>query len=214
MIITSEKPVILVGGGQVDSHILHQLLTFGNRIVAADGGAQAVLESGQMPDAVIGDMDSLTDQMRAQIPQDRIFHIAEQDSTDFDKALRNIAAPLVLATGFLGKRTDHTLATLNVLVRRGGCILVGDQDIIFRSPRHLRLDLTPGTVFSLFPMGPVQGQSTGLRWPIDGIDFTPGGRVGTSNETTGPVELKFDTDQMLVVVPINALKDIIRLDLQ
>ena len=79
------------------------------------------------------------------------------------------------------------------------------QDAIAALPPRLALDLAPGTRVSLFPMAPMRVASTGLRWPTDGIDFTPVGPVGTSNEATGPVVLKADGAGMLVIVPRAAL---------
>ncbi|MFT6103787.1 MAG: thiamine pyrophosphokinase, partial [Paracoccaceae bacterium] len=43
--------------------------------------------------------------------------------------------------------------------------------------------------------------STGLRWPISGLEFEPGGLIGTSNSANGPVGLEFDQPGMLVILP-------------
>lgn len=206
MIIQTDRMVTLVGGGDVDPAQLTESLKIAPILVAADGGAAAALKVG-MPRAVIGDFDSLPPDLRHLLPADRLHHIAEQDSTDFDKALRSISAPLVLGHGFLGHRVDHELATLNTLIKRTkpNCILVGRRDVIFAAQGRIHLDLPAETRFSLFPMAPVSGRSTGLHWPIDGIDFMPDGPIGTSNRTTGPVTLEFDQDGMLVILPQNHL---------
>jgi thiamine pyrophosphokinase len=46
-----------------------------------------------------------------------VHHLPEQDTTDFEKCLYSVAAPLLLGVGFLGGRADHHLAAMNVLVR-------------------------------------------------------------------------------------------------
>ena len=109
--------------------------------------------------------------VRARLPVDIFHEISEQDSTDFDKALRHLAVPLVLAVGFTGARLDHELAVFHSLVTRSGhrCIVIGERDVVFHAPLRLGVDLPPGTRVSLFPMGPVTGRSRGLRWPIDGL---------------------------------------------
>ena len=56
-------------------------------------------------------------------------------------------------------------------------------------------------------MGPVKGTSTGLRWPIDGLDFAPDGMIGTSNEVTGPLHLTCDAPRMLVILPVRYLPE-------
>jgi thiamine pyrophosphokinase len=49
-------------------------------------------------------------------------------------------------------------------------------------------------------MGPASGRATGLRWPIEGLDFAPAGRVGTSNAATGPVSIEM-RGPMLLILP-------------
>ncbi|WP_418591767.1 thiamine diphosphokinase [Ponticoccus sp. (in: a-proteobacteria)] len=205
-IVESPETVVLVGGGACHLPALKAAMT-GRVVVAADGGTEAVLAAGRTPDAVIGDMDSLRPEIRARIPAHVLYEISEQDSTDFDKGLRSIAAPLVLGHGFLGKRLDHQLAAMIVLVRRAAqrCVLVGAEDVVCLCPPRLALDLPAGERVSLFPMGPVRGRSEGLRWPIDGLDFAPGVQGGTSNEALGPVTLTLEAPLMLLILPVDCL---------
>ena len=198
-------PQTLVGGAPVAPDTLRRALARAPRLVAADGGADTVLSVGLVPDLVVGDLDSISDAARAAFA-DRLRHIPEQDSTDFDKALRTSPATLTIAVGFLGARVDHFLACLSVLARRvTPCLLLGEEDCVFMAPRHLALDVPPGTRVSLWPMGPGTGRGTGLRWPIDGIAMTPDGRGGTSNAATGPVRLAFAGAAMAVILPAGAL---------
>ena len=212
-ILRRAEPILLVGGGDSPEAHLAPLLARCATRVAADGGAATLLRAGALPDAVIGDLDSLSESDRAQIPAERVHHIAEQDSTDFDKCLRNIAAPLVFGTGFLGPRVDHQLAALTVLTMRADrrCILVGEEDAIALAPPQITLTLPVGLRFSLYPMGLVHGDSTGLRWPLGGLDFTPAQRAGTSNETSAEtVSLRFDAPLMLIILPVSQLPELAR----
>ncbi|WP_425038393.1 thiamine diphosphokinase [Primorskyibacter sp. S187A] len=203
IIVESPKPLVLVGGGAGSAQDLQEIRHFSDTFVAADGGAELCLAAGIMPNATIGDLDSLSAETRARLPSERVHCIEEQNSTDFDKALRSIHAPLVIGVGFLGKRIDHQLAALNRLVARAtmSIILLDGEDIVFHCPPALSLDLRAGARVSLFPMAPTQGRSTGLKWPIDGIGMAPAARVGTSNEATGPVSLAMDAPGMLVILP-------------
>ena len=81
------------------------------------GGRARALAAGIVPQAVIGDLDSISEAGRAAIPPGRLHRVAEQETTDFEKALRHIAAPFVLGVGFAGTRIDHLLAALTTLVR-------------------------------------------------------------------------------------------------
>ncbi len=210
MIVTSSVPVTLVGGATLRPGDLSTALTFAPVLVAADGGAGTVLAAGMTPEAVIGDMDSLPEDA-AKAFAGRLHRIAEQDTTDFDKSLRHITAPLVVAIGVTGGRFDHELAVMHTLVRRADrrCVVLGAESLIFLCPPDFSADLPAGTVFSLFPMGPVRVASEGLRWPTAGLDFAPQDLIGTSNEVNGPVRLTADCPRMLVILPREALETVV-----
>lgn len=207
MIVTQQNAVTLVGAGQATSAEITRCLAIGPTLVAADGGALHCQAAGQSPSAIIGDMDSLPADNQA-AAQNTLHPIAEQDSTDFDKALRNIDAPLILGVGFTGARLDHQLACFNALTRHPNkrCILLSDTDIAFLAPAQMSLGLPAGTRVSLFPMGLVSGTSEGLKWPINGLTFTPDGQIGTSNEATGAIELMVTAPKMLVILPKDMLE--------
>lgn len=207
-VLSTLDGVTLLGGGRITRETFFDILKRAPRLVAADGAARVALEFGITPEAVIGDFDSIDPQTRALLSDDLLHHIAEQDSTDFEKCLTRVDAPLIIGVGFMGARIDHELAVYNALVRNPHkrCIIVGEYDICVHAPRHLKLDVGAGTRFSLFPLRPVVGHSKGLRWPIMGVPFAPGGRIGTSNEASADVvELTFEGDGMLLILPRSAL---------
>lgn len=211
-IVYSSEPVALFGGGEATLADVAEVQALCGPCVAADGGAQIAIEAGLELDAVIGDFDSVSPDVLRKMPVDRQYHIAEQNSTDFDKALRHIAAPVVLAAGFLGGRVDHQLACLTVLARHADrpCILIGREEIVFLCPPHLALETRPEDVVSLYPLGAIEGTSTGLRWPIDGLAFHPMSTVGTSNAAEGPVTLTMAGPSMIVIAPRRCLSTLTR----
>ena len=212
-IVQSERGITLAGGGPFSQRDLNLCLTRAPVAVAADGGADRLLRLGVMPKAVIGDFDSLSAAARAQIPLADQHVVAEQATTDFDKALRSVAAPFVLALGFAGARLDHGLAAMTTLMARAAqrCILLGPKDLAFAAPPDLELVLGPGEPLSLYPLARVTGQSEGLEWPIDGLVFAPDGQIGTSNRVVARrVRLRFDAPGMLVILPRRRLDAVIR----
>lgn len=216
VIVHSSENVTLLGGGEATRGDLEEALSLAPTLVAADGGAAHALGWGQTPEAVIGDLDSLPRAARFALPRETIHRIEEQDSTDFDKALRSIAAPLVVGVGCLGARFDHSLAALNGLVRRADrrVVLIGSEDVVFAAPPRLELSLEPGTRVSLFPMAPVAGQSEGLQWPVEGLEFAPHRGIGTSNRADedgdGKVRLTWNSAGMVVILPRGSLAEAIR----
>jgi thiamine pyrophosphokinase len=202
------KNVTLLGGGKLTTGIVSQLLTLAPILVACDGAARQALALGHVPRLVVGDMDSLDDATRAALDSATLIEITEQETTDFEKALRHVDAPLILGAGFMGGRLDHELACYNALVRHPDkrCILVGGDDICFHAPARLTLMLAPGTRVSLFPLAEVSVTATGLEWPLDGLRLAPWGRIGTSNRAAAErVEIAPDGPGLLVILPRAAL---------
>jgi thiamine pyrophosphokinase len=182
-------------------------LRHASQVVAADGGADTALAAGLSLRAVIGDFDSISTVARTRLP-DRVLHpMADQDTTDFEKCLAHVSAPLLIGVGFTGNRLDHQMASCTALVRHAAqrCILLGAVDLMFLCPPALSLPLAAGCRVSLFPMGAVEGASDGLQWPIRGINFAPDGRIGTSNRAVGPLSLSVTAPKMLVILPAETL---------
>lgn len=207
--------VTLVGGGPVTAPAVARARALAPHLVAADGGADALTALGLVPEAIIGDLDSLRDPA-AWGPPTRVVHLAEQDTTDFEKCLYATRAPLYLGVGFTGGRVDHLLATLSTMLRQGDrrVVLLDDGEAMAVAPpgRRLTLDLRPGSVVSIYPLIPVRAAwARGLDWPIEGLDLAPGGRISTSNATAaGRVELEFQGPGALVVVESAGLAALIR----
>jgi thiamine pyrophosphokinase len=202
-IVESSGGVTLVAGGPVALRDLRAALQRAPLAVGVDGGADRALALGVEPAAVVGDLDSLSAAARGRLGT-RVHGVAEQETTDFDKALRAVDARFVLAVGALGGRVDHELAVFSALVARAGqaVVAIGRQDVVLAAPPALDLTLRPGDRLSLYPMVPVRGESRGLDWPIDGLDLRPDGRIGTSNRVSaGAVTLRFATPGMLVILP-------------
>ena len=214
-IVSAKTAITLVGGAKVRPDDLTTALSLAPTLVAADGGADTLLSAGLRPRAVIGDMDSIGAAARAAFA-DVMIEVAEQETTDFDKALRHIRAPVVLALGFAGGRLDHELAMLHGMLARPHqpCVALGVETLVFLCPARLSLDLPAGTAVSLFPMGQVGVASEGLVWPTEGLRFQPAGRIGTSNAATGPqtgpVRLAADAPLMLVILPRDTLALVVR----
>ena len=180
------RPLILVGNGAYDTALLAKFAPLGP-VVAVDGGYYGCRVAGITPDLLIGDMDSVAAEdlidARKRI---RVHPLAEQDSTDLEKALRHIRAPAILGFGFLGKRLDHSLAALSVLARysrQHRVMLVGSDDVLHVTSGHFKMAMKIGERLSVWPIGQVDfARSSGLYWPLNGLAMAPDKQVGTSNK--------------------------------
>ena len=209
------EPVTLVGGGALDGAMLGQALAVAPVLIAADGGADRAKALGRQASAVIGDMDSLIDadawRNRAQV-----LDLSEQDTTDFEKCLYSVEAPYFVAAGFTGRRVDHMLAVFHAMVGRPdkAVFLIGEAEVMALLPADQAVSVEVGVdaVVSLFPLLPARGvESSGLEWPIDGLDLAVGQQVGTSNRAVADwISVTVDGPGVLLMVPRGCLETLIR----
>jgi thiamine pyrophosphokinase len=193
--IVFSGPIAIVGGGAVEPAFLDDLAERNIPLVGADGGGNSIGDAGYLPAAIIGDMDSLTDRGEWET-RTRVIHLTEQDSTDFQKALYCTEAPVTLALGMTGKRLDHTLAALSAVLELADqrrILVVDEVDVAVALVGAIRFSAHPGERVSIFPFQPVSfASSSGLLYPLHGLDMAPGGVIGTSNAAT---------DRVIEIVP-------------
>ncbi len=188
-IVSIHDIVGLVGGASIHPKEVAAISSFVDRYIAVDGGADHLLKAEKMPDAVIGDLDSLSDHARATFA-DRLCHISDQSTTDFEKAMTRLKARAVIALGFTGGRMDHVLAVLNVLVRyRDKRVILADADDVsfLAAQGQTTLQLPLGTRISLMPLDEARVSLTGVVWPFANVQMHPGGFVSPSNAVAADV---------------------------
>ncbi|MEL6915686.1 MAG: thiamine diphosphokinase [Pseudomonadota bacterium] len=199
------RPVTLVGGGEATGTLLNRALTLAPVLVAADGGARLARDAGHPLRAVVGDFDSLGDLDIG--PAERLER-RDQNSTDFEKCLAAVAAPLFLGVGFLGGRLDHQLAAFSALLKEPRpVVLLSPTELAFVAPAELRLDLPEGSAVALYPLLPARLTTSGLRYPLEEARVAPDGLTSTSNTALGgPVTVRVDRRAVLVTLPLAALE--------
>ena len=110
------SPVLLFGASAVTTPVMQMLKRYGHwPAIAADGGVDTALSWGFMPQAVIGDMDSVDS--LGTLPESVCqFVLTGQSDTDLEKSLKLIIAPLIVGVGFMDGRFDHSLSANNFLI--------------------------------------------------------------------------------------------------
>jgi thiamine pyrophosphokinase len=211
-----KEPVTLVGAGALHPESLALAVELAPTIIAADSAADHLAALGYTPHAIIGDMDSIADPSKWEnLPQTTFFRVEEQDTTDFEKCLYATEAPLYIACGFTGGRTDHFLACLHGLLARPEkrVALVDGNDSMMFLPANKSIEFTlqPGARVSLMPLSPSRClMAEGLQWPVEGQELAPGTLVGVSNRcTTGQIKLKFDRCGILMITEESLLQQLI-----
>ncbi len=203
--------LIFANGTLPDLDAARQLLRPDDILIAADGGTRHILDLGRIPSIIIGDLDSLTSDLRpltdagAQIIQ----RPRDKDETDLELALdyaieRGYQEIVIVAA--LGGRLDQTLANLALLTspRLSTFDLRLDDGVeeTFFVRDQAQVEGRRGDLVSLIPWGgEVRGVRTeGLRWPLSDETLVPHKTRGISNEMTGDVaEIQIASGLLLVI---------------
>ena len=210
-----DLPTVLFGASPIGPAVLEITQKFESwPVLAADGGVNAAINAGLLPQMVIGDMDSVTDldQLPVSVRQIRL---SGQDDTDFEKCLRLINAPLIVGVGFLDGRLDHSLAVLDSMARLEHdrpVLLAGSNDVVLRLRGNIKLLLNRGCRVSIWPLGCQHFiGSEGLDWPLDNLTMQMGHRTGTSNRAkAGKIVITAGKgDGYVVIVPLAAFDKVL-----
>jgi len=199
--------LIVAGGMEIAPDRLRELAVAASLIVAADSGLLLLRKGGMEPDAVIGDLDSLTPEDLARLSSDQVHHDPGQEDTDLEKAIRFCADRGIKSAnivGATGGRLDHTLNAISLLLKYSSLMTFtlhdkdGSATLATRSP--LRFDGQIGDRISLIPAPAAYGLSSrGLRYPLDGFDLLFGGRDAVSNAVvSAPVEIVWRNGSFLL----------------
>lgn len=110
---------VIVGNGDFPSHPFPlAVLDQAPCVVCCDGAANALADSGRVPDWIVGDGDSLSEENRIRF-QDRIHRIPDQETNDQTKAVMFLLSQgikRIVLIGATGKREDHTLGNISLLM--------------------------------------------------------------------------------------------------
>ena len=201
----SPLAIILANGhapakGQLDRHLAEA-----DVFVCADGGANAALKLGVTPDLIIGDLDSILPSTARKFSAVTARRIAEQNSTDLEKALTWVSRNgyrEVRIFGATGGRLDHTVGNFSALLKfsRKIDVTLYDADGELSSVGSERVfDVPVGAIVSLLPMTLCEGIMTkGLKWELRYESLALGQREGTSNVVVSqPVTIKVRRGELL-----------------
>ena len=192
------------------------LLENADVVVCCDGAAVKYLRrfgEKRMPEAVIGDMDSLPGKWREKLAP-IVVHVEEQDDNDMTKAMRYVLEHHPDVTdihilGATGLREDHTVGNLGLLMEYTRMFdpgdirveMVSDYSTAFALTDTCELHVGKGRRVSLFsPDNTLTIKSEGLQWPTDGVVFDNWWPATLNRATADVVKLTFSHSSRALVI--------------
>lgn len=186
----SSQAVILADGFFPVHEIPLGYLANAGRIICCDGSAEALVNAGMEPFAIVGDMDSLSDELTSRFA-DRIYVDNNQESNDLTKAVlwcHETGFNDLVIVGATGKREDHTIGNISLLAEYSKYVsvkLVTDTGYFLPFNESCRISAYPGQQVSVFSIDPLTAiTSEGLKFKLDKMKLTNWWKA-TLNESTG-----------------------------
>ena len=192
------RAAIFLNGSPESSDLLGRVAGRADLIVAADGGARYALEAGVVPDLVVGDMDSLGEDLALEVERRGASlerHPVRKDKMDGQLAVlaareRGATAADLLCAG--GGRLGALFAVPHILLaaERIGLrsTVVADWGRMFVVEAGYRtVEGEPQDSISIFPLsGPATGVTLeGMEYPLENAILEPGDTLGFHNELIG-----------------------------
>lgn len=148
----------------------------GTPIITADGASNKLIDQDIIPNFIIGDLDSI--EIKHLTNQYNILHIADQNTTDFEKCLlemekQSLFPSLILGIG--GGEIDHTIYNLNCFMRYAKKHQLTFLDIDENKKMKYGIPVFDkhefyakiGTTISLMPFPEATVSTTGLKWELN-----------------------------------------------
>ena len=181
------EAVILANGDYPSNEKPLQILEEAPFVVCCDGGANEYIAKGHLPNIIIGDGDSLSEENRLKHAS-LLHHIPDQETNDQTKAVQYLLAQgkrKIAIVGATGKREDHTIGNVSLLMEymRMGAVVRSytDYGVFIPCKDTCTFNCNIGQQVSIFNFTAKNLQSEGLAYPI--YDFTSWWQ-GTLNECT------------------------------
>ena len=157
-------------------------------VVCCDGAADHYIATGHVPDAIVGDGDSISAANREKYAH-MLHVISEQETNDQTKAVRFLmerGKRRIAIVGATGRREDHTIGNISLLIEyaRKGCEVCTftDHGVFIPCNGTTTHKCRKGQQVSIFSITARDLSAEGLLYPI--YDFNNWWQ-GTLNECTG-----------------------------
>ena len=192
------RAAIFLNGSPDSPDLIRHVAGLADLVVAADGGARYALEAGVVPDLLVGDMDSLGENLAREIERRGATlerHPVRKDKMDGHLAVlaaREQGATEADLLCAVGGRFGALFAAPHILLaaERIGLrsTVVADRGRMFVIEAGTKtVRGTPRDSISIFPLsGPAADVTLeGMEYPLENANLQPGDTLGFHNELIG-----------------------------
>ena len=198
------KIVILCDGSFPKHHISLSVLENAEQIICCDGAADKLIAYGLEPTFIVGDLDSVSENTKNAFA-DRIVLNTDQETNDQTKAVEfvlNRRAKSVIILGATGKREDHTIGNISLLLdyaEKLEVLSISNSGIFRPVLKSQKIPSFKGQQVSIFSLGiPATITSKNLKYPLKNTTLNSWW-MGTLNECIDEsFSLEFEKGKLIV----------------
>jgi thiamine pyrophosphokinase len=201
--------VVLSDGKFPEHQIPLGLLDRADKIICCDGAVMKLLQYGKKPYAIVGDMDSVSNDL-INTYHNIVFKDEDQETNDQTKAIqwchkRNISPIIIL--GATGLREDHTIGNISLLTDYVDFVetaMVTDTGIFIPMNKSRTFNCYKHQQISIFAISPDTKITTeGLKYEVSERCFTNWNQ-GTLNEAlSDSFRIAIDCGKVIVYMKHN-----------
>ena len=188
------KGLIISSGTINDYSLLESLIDENDYIVCADGGLDHLIKIDQIPNLILGDLDSISP-LGIKYIEDNSIEVEKfpsiKDNTDSELAIIYLVEKdikEITLIGGSGTRLDHTIANIFLMKRfnKEGIEfkIVDDNNIVNYVDDSIKIKKRKGVFISIIPLNfdGISVSLTGFKYPLNHKYIEFSSTLGVSNE--------------------------------
>ncbi|KAA6347368.1 thiamine pyrophosphokinase [termite gut metagenome] len=163
---------VILANGSYPAHALPiALLEKANYVVCCDGAADEYIRRGFVPNAIVGDGDSLSKETGEHFAG-RVYKDKNQETNDQTKAIEfciTQGKKDIVILGATGKREDHTLGNISLLweyMEKANVRMVTNYGIFTPAYGDATFECIPDEQISVFNFNCTRMEEEGLEYPL------------------------------------------------
>jgi thiamine pyrophosphokinase len=210
------KAIIVTGGNKPSKKLLNSYIKSGDLIIGADKGSEYLYDYEIMPNIILGDFDSISEEKLKKIEEKQVEIIKfppEKDYTDTEIAIMEAmkrGADTIYLFGGLGTRADHSLGNIGLLLttknKGARLLIVDDHNKMYLADKNMSLNGSQGEIISFHALSDVvKGfEIRGAKYNLNSYDMHLLDPRAVCNEFIDtPINIKYESGELLIIHAID-----------
>lgn len=206
------KAIIVTGGNKPSKKLLNSYIKSGDLIIGADKGSEYLYDYEIMPNIILGDFDSISEEKLKKIEEKQVEIIKfppEKDYTDTEIAIMEAmkrGADTIYLFGGLGTRADHSLGNIGLLLttknKGARLLIVDDHNKMYLADKNMSLNGSQGEIISFHALSDVvKGfEIRGAKYNLNSYDMHLLDPRAVCNEFIDtPINIKYESGELLII---------------